>query len=265
MKLVNIKKEKDKYPFGIYNKTQKKKMIISTSIFMIVICIMLYVFFNIFEGIFDLLMLLFMTFFAFIGTLSITIRHDPIRRANQKFLETSNLDDFEKVVFEALKEPLHSESRAYLLLLYVNYLSLYDLDKALEMFTNIKKPTSMFVRSLYDVIEIICCFNDEYFEEAVKLIDQFKNRYPKYKAYINQIERIKIFKCTNEEVKDIEKSFPINTKQKFINYNNASILMAYYESRNNLDQAKIYAKFLVNNAKHLTYTYNEALKLLEKE
>ena len=176
---------------------------------------------------------------------------------------TCNYKDFDLKLQEIEEvENLHSDSKAYLNLLRCNYLEYISPKKTTELFMSIKKPTSAFYKRCYDELEILNYIRSGDYDKAKELIDKHRKAITIDFNTLTLMENtIKIDK--GETIKDVEKVYKLDNKEKFKNIVSAYNLMCYYSKQDNIDKAKEYAKMLLDYQSDFTYINNLAKEVLK--
>lgn len=166
------------------------------------------------------------------------------------------IDELENLKSDKLKEDTYN----YLDILIVDSYFSYDLSKANELFVLLKKPTLKKYAIVYQLVEICYYINNGKYQEAKEKI----NIYSSVNPLIKKINNIGDIYCNKEfKLDNIEKSYPINTKNVYKNVNNASALLSYYQVRNDLSKAKEYATFILNQNTTMEACNSLARNILE--
>ena len=148
------------------------------------------------------------------------------------------------------------------MLFYVNYLYLYDLDKAINLFNDIRIPEHKIYKLNYYTIDIINSINKKDKVEAFNKIESFRKLYPNHK-YISKFERSFTVSLTLDEIPNIKQLHPIDKGMNIQRLINAEVLMHYYNSRNNISEAKKYAEYVVEHGNDLLYLVNKAKEIID--
>ena len=190
---------------------------------------------------------------------------NKLSRTLNKFSKTADYEGFMKEVDKIIENNnLHTEAIKHLRLLQVNYSFLADKEKAFEIFTSIEEPTGKNYKMFYKVIEILYYVNQDNFEKAKELFSDFEFKYPRRKKQILGLKNTLINYGTTEEIKDVEKKYPMkSTKVNNLIY--ASALMTYYKRRNNIQKAKYYACYIKNNTTQFHEIIKEAEEVIKTE
>ena len=211
--------------------------------------------------IFVSMLLSFIIIFVFIIYLN---QHtNPLVKALNVINKEINFTEYEKRILELLNGTnLHEDSKSYLMLFYVNYLYLYDLDKAINLFNDIRIPEHKIYKLNYYTIDIINSINKKDKVEAFNKIESFRKLYPNHK-YICKFERSFTVSLTLDEIPNIKELHPIDKGLNIQRLINAEVLMHYYNSRNNISEAKKYAEYVVEHGNDLLYLVNKAKEIID--
>jgi tetratricopeptide (TPR) repeat protein len=152
--------------------------------------------------------LIFICLFIFVYRISILT--NPAVRALFKFNKELSFIEYERSMLELINvKNLHEDSKSYLMLLYVNYLYLYDLDVAIEYFKNINIPNHKAYKLQFHLIDTINSINKKDHEEALNKLELFKKLYPKNRN-IGMLEMAITVNCTSNEIPNIKELYPID-------------------------------------------------------
>lgn len=230
----------------------------------IVFIIILSVFVGYISAMHEFFSLILYFIFIFSVTVFFIILTNPLLRALIKMNKTAEYEIFSTKIEKILKNNLDEESRNYVLMIKSNYMFAVDKEKGIELFEQVKKP--IYPKYLKDYYNIKSCYhiNMRQFDEAFDCIEEMKKLKVNEKIINVTKTVIKIF-GTNNKIKNIEKIFPMKTGLKFTDLSNANILLYYYNSREFADEAKKYAKYILNNTKCLTEYISLANQVMEKE
>ena len=199
----------------------------------------------------------------FVIVFSLSILSNPLNRAILKFNKDINFNEFENAMLQLIsEETIHYDSRNFLRLSYVNYLYLYDQESAISYFEKIKVPYYKSYKIHYDLIDIINSINKNEKEESNEKFELFKSRYPKNKQ-INNLKRTLIVYFTLDEIPDIKELYPINKGSNIHRLINAHLLMVYYKTRNNIVEAKEFAKYILLHGNDLKEIIKEAQEVID--
>ena len=172
-------------------------------------------------------------------------------------------NEFNDYINKIKDNNLHEDSLSYLLSLEANYCVLYNKEKSIEMFDKIKEPKFKPYNEIYNIIKVCYLINKEENEKALELIEELKIKMPKYSKKISNFEILAKIKDKNIMISNIEDIIRIDNKFPFDNFANAYTLMCYYYERDNIENAKRYAKMVVSNGNEFTEAYNLAIKILD--
>ncbi len=188
---------------------------------------------------------------------------NPFIKILNNFNKNIDFYAYERGILELLNNNLHADSTSYLMLMYVNYMYLVDKEKAFTLFEEITRPEFKSYKLYYYLISIINAINKKDEENAIKLFDFFKSQYPKQKVNIDVISRAFVLYFSSGEIENVKTFYPINKGSLISRIINANVLAYYYQTRNNLSEAKLYAKFVIENANGLSEITNHAKEILE--
>ena len=207
--------------------------------------------------------LIFICLFIFVYRISILT--NPAVRALFKFNKELSFIEYERSMLELINvKNLHEDSKSYLMLLYVNYLYLYDLDLAIEYFNNINIPNHKAYKLQFHLIDTINSINKKDYEEALNKLELFKKIYPKNRN-IGMLEMAITVNCTSIEIPNIKELYPINKGMNIQRLINAEMLMHYFKSRNNISEAKKYAEYVVEHGNDLKNIVNKAKEIIDSD
>jgi hypothetical protein len=253
-----------KMPIGHFSKKHHKMFI-----FMLVSCILLEIgLIYLFEDVLNIeaIVSIFISFvIAVIYVYFISILTNPVSQAILKFNRDINFSEYERTILKLLEEEsLHDESKIYLKLIYVNYLYLYDLDTATSYFDSIEKPNFKNYNYQYKLISLLNSMNKKDFDEASRKLMLFKKQYPKNRN-IKSLETYLTVFSTNEEIDKVKEIFSISKSSNAQRLINAQVLMHYFQTRNNIEEAKVYAKYVLEHANDLKGTMAKAQEIINLE
>ena len=212
------------------------------------------------------------TFISFIITILILSAYvfgfhliiDPHRKALMKFNKDLDFLSFENEINKLLQNNLHPDTRSYLLVLLANYAVMYDLDMSLELFNQAQYPKGKQYQFFYDLVAVTNAFNRKDLNDSIMLVENFKVKYPKKDKQILAFQRYISFKFFGHQIGNVEQLYPINSGLNVSRVINAEFLMLYYDAFNNLEKAKEYASYIVENAFGLKDYYSKAQEILNK-
>lgn len=203
--------------------------------------------------------------FVFVFIIAWGILFNPFSKVVNKFNKDLDFVTFEKGILEMLDNNLHPDSRSHLNVLYANYLYTYDLCRGIELFNKIERPEYKAYRLFYDIVAINNAANEKNEEKAYELLESFKIEHSKYQQHIISLSRLLTIVFTSDEIQNIEAYYPLNNRVKINNIINANTLMSYYSTRNNLEKAKYYAKYLLDNNQTLLQLIAEAEAVMARD
>ncbi len=189
--------------------------------------------------------------------LIVVYKTTPLISILKEINHNMDYESFECKVDEILKTNIHPETYNYLMIIKVNYLFSYDMDRALELFSTLKLPENKKYLPLYYSVKVEGLIHLGKFDEAYQAIqmlqDPLKIKFTHfYKVY-----------CTTEQIENIEAIYPTNQKIKFSNASSLYTKMVYYQSRGNHEKAQEMAKTLIEYAPKLQFFKEEAEKIVK--
>jgi hypothetical protein len=259
------KKGKNKIlPVGHFSQKHHKLQMLSLVLGFILALILISVLLYVFEMNFISSMIIaFVIVYCF--NLILNISTNPLVKILNKFNKEINYSNYEKSILELINgENLHEDSRNYLMLLYVNYMYLYDLDSAVDYFNSIKVPQNKKFSLIYNMVDVINSVNKSDKEEAINKLGLFKQQYQNNKNVLN-IERTITVYFTLDEIANIKELYPIDKGLNIQKVINAHLLMIYYKLRNNDLEAKYYAQYVIDHGNDLKQIVEEAKSIIEAE
>ena len=189
----------------------------------------------------------------------------PLNKTVWKFNKEINFADFEKEMLEMISHDyLHPDSKSYLQCFYANYMALYDKEKSLQYFENIKEPKHKAYKRTYDLISLVYSLNKRNEEEFYLKLEQFKIKYPKFKS-ISSVETSANIFFKDAKIDNVDAIYDMNKGSNIQKLINANALMAYYHRRNDLVKAKLYAQYVIEHGNDLKYTVEKANKIISLE
>lgn len=178
--------------------------------------------------------------------------------AINEFMKTADYERFMLDIDGMLENSSFKKATLKLKLMQVEYTFLVDKDRAIQMFSNIDLPKSIFSQMLYKIIEIHCYIAKNDFQTASELINELQTRHRITRKQIRFLKDIITVLDSEKEIKNIEKKYSI-IRKKVDSLINASVLLNYYKRRGNLKKAKYYARYILHN----TSQFKEIIKLSE--
>ena len=201
----------------------------------------------------------------FIHILFSSIVTSPLNKTVWKFNKEINFANFEKEMLEMISHDyLHPDSKSYLQCFYANYMTLYDKEKSLQYFENIKEPKHKAYKRTYDLISLYHSLNKRDEEEFYKKLEQFKIKYPKFKNF-SRVETSAIVFLKDEKIDNVEEVYNTVKGSNIQKLINANTLMVYYHTRNDLVKAKLYAQYIIEHGNDLKYTVEKANEIISLE
>ncbi len=263
-----IKNEEGKLPYGTCSEKERKKFIKTFLLSLLALVIVLIeIIFEIAINnlVIGLILIWFIVTLYILFLITNKMNNDPLIKANNKFYETLNFEEFEKSIEEISKENLHSETIKLVMCYYANNLFTVDMKKAIEIIDNIDIPTSNFVRHLYDIMQILKYVNLDNQEEVKCLLDIYNSnkKYNKlqFSQMKKQINKVYISRYTEEVIEKLnEDKKPAN---KFLEIDKYLGLMLYYDKRKNKEKAIYYANKILEMNSNLHEYNNSAKQILE--
>ena len=249
---------------GYFSKKHRKQVYLVLGLSFLVAVAVIFLFDMLLEtGIFVAMLMAFPVIFIFILVGNVLV--NPLQKAIKKFHKDQDFLDFEKTVLSLKENNLHPDTNSYLDAFYGNYLATYDVAKSIEWLNQVERPTYKTYIPFYDMFLIINAVNEENYEESYARLNAFIQNHPKQKLnYINLERSVQIY-LTTDEVLNVETLYPINKKYPLVNLINANLLMVYYKKRGNLEKAKYYAEFIINNTTTLKQYINDANEVLNTD
>lgn len=182
--------------------------------------------------------------FAVIIVFFVSIKFNSMRKILNSINKELDIEKFNTLIEQTLKNNLHPESYNYLLLVKANYYLDCDQEVSIKLFEQTHRPNNKKKALIYDVLEIEILITLKKYAEALEKINKLPNIYkPTLQNYYSLY-------ASNEEISNIEILFITNSKVPFTNLNSIFSLMYYYETRLNHDKALKYAdKILEYNTK----------------
>lgn len=195
---------------------------------------------------------------CFIFYLAVWILSNPFPRMVKSVNTTGDYAKFSKELNELYNENLHPETRTYLKIIEAAFLTAVDKNAAIELYEGIEAPKTKQYRMLYDGLCMDMALIRDDYNALNKLIEEFKLTYPKSKNH-EKINREALIYTSTDVIEDIESFYPTTTKYIFLNMINSEILMKYYLKRNQYNNAKRYANFILDANTELA-TLNQAAR-----
>lgn len=253
--------EKNVLPIGIYSKKQQITNLVGFTLVLliaIVTAMLLVKYTNLHYG-FICLIEIPIVFVLFMIVVIISLQFNPFFKAIKAVNNQLNFKDFSLSLDQIASSKLHEETINYLEIIRANYMFAYNKKEGINHFEKTIMPTAKLYMADYLLIEIAYAINKEDYNKAHEILATFKEKYPRYnKNKLLTIEtNLKIFE-TKDIIDNIETLFPTNTKNNFLNINNASILATYYLKQDNREKALNYANYLLNIKTDMVEFYNLA-------
>ena len=204
----------------------------------------------------------FIVLLMFIHFMFSSIVTSPLRKIVLKFNKEINFANFEKEMLEMISHDyLHPDAKSCLECFYANYMALYDKEKSLQYFENIKEPKHKAYKRTYDLVSLYHSLNKRDEEEFYKQLEQFKIKYPKFKNFSRVETSANIF-LKDEKIDNVDAIYDMNKSSNIQKLINANALMVYYHRRNDLVKAKKYAEYVAKHGNDLKYTVLKANEIL---
>ncbi|MCH5171779.1 MAG: hypothetical protein J1F31_02975 [Erysipelotrichales bacterium] len=262
--VVKVKK-KDTIPFGYCSFKEFVIFISATLISCVPLGIGTYLFIeNIFSDIGNqnVGVYFFISTFLLIFTVIIYGFTNKLTKALTAFSKSTDYNRFMLDTNAILQNKINDEYAIYIKLLQVNYSFIVDKENAYKIFESIQTPTRMSNKRLYGLVEILYFINKSEYQKADDLLTKFGLTYGrKSKQFIN-LKNLIIAFSSDKEIMNIESKYPLKYT-KLINLINASTLLEYYKNRNNLNKAKFYASYILNNTTQFTQIIEEAEQVMK--
>lgn len=197
---------------------------------------------------------------ALLFILFISVVTNPLFKIEKERNRTGDIKKFILDVKSLKSDLVKEESINYLNIILVNAYFSFDLEKGLEMFKSLKKPTVKKFAYIYQLVEVCYYINKGEFDKANEGIISYKDINP----YIKKLNKdfVKIYSSKECIIENIEKMFPINTNKIYVNVNNAETLLTYYSLRENEIKAKEYASFILKSNTTMEECNKHARKVL---
>lgn len=240
-----------KLGYGLYNKKQHITNLIIFFVFVLsLVALIVLIAFNVIPHI------VISSFFCLcIILLFLIIESSPLLKIQKKFLKSCNVNEYINKIDSLIDEELlDNDTNNFLKINKANVLYLIDKDEAREIMDSIdealiKKNDCLLY---YVKMKIVDRINYEDFEEAHKLCDKYKIKYPKFEKSINQMEKLISMFDSKVLINNVDKIYKITTISLYNNIINASYLMYYYENRIDVledakDKAVVNAQYIVDN------------------
>lgn len=249
-------------PIGHFSKKYHTLWNFTLIVIILISAVLSYVFVNFLH--FETITSVILTFLiVFIGIYVVNLFINPLSKAILKFNNDIKFSEYEKTLLDLMSErTIHPDSRNYIMLVYVNYLYLHDIEAAIKYFEQITVPNYKPYRTYYDVIDTLNSFNKRDKEEAYIKLEQFKKQYPKHK-YVTLLERTFVVSFTLDEIPNIKELYPIDKSINIQRLINAHLLMNYFKTRNNILEAKVYAQYVLEHANDLNGIIKEAQEVMD--
>lgn len=196
--------------------------------------------------------------FVIILLFIITINTSTLRKLLNYINNDLNYEKFIEEIENLQKTNLHPETYNYLEIIKVDYMFVYDIDVAISIFENLKRPTNKQYQLFYDVVEIEYLIRKQNYELALEKIEKIN---PAQRSILQNFYKVLV---TTDEMLNIESIYLENNKLKFNNVVSVYLKMHYYETRSNHDNAKLYAKKLIGLAPGFKEYVAYANKILKK-
>lgn len=240
-------------PEGIYDKKELKVMYSFWIIYIIIILTLVIIFENL-----DInsLYLFISVPFAVIILFALSASNNSLRKILNTINKDLDMDEFLKLIDEALSKNVHPETYNNLLVIKANYMFAYDKEEAIKIFEMTHEPTNKRFKSFYDIVRIEYLIKTFKYDEALRKIDNLDSV---QKPSIQNFYKVM---ATTEEMYNIETLYPENNKFKFINASSIYSKMHYYSTRKISDKAIIYAKKMIEYAPQLKEYISEAHNIL---
>ena len=173
-----------------------------------------------------------------------------------KYEKTLNFDELMNHINKLRKNKLAEDSRAYLDLIEVDYLFNIDLNKAIEIFNNIKKPEHLQYKLTYDLISLCVAINAKDYSLYDHYYEITTNDFAKIKGgvWLKNLKRIKLIKELMAEERcnpEIEQIFKLDQRTMFSSLNCAMVLVQYYKLKGEEENMTKYIKFIKDNGSGL--------------
>lgn len=250
-------------PYGFYS---RKHLNIFLSIFFFLVALSIFVSIIMYKHQVLNHPLLYIFVELFLILMAFLIAHcfgNPMIPIMRKFYKTGNFNQFRKKTANLLKYKLNTEVAKEIIIYTVLYLFDVNANEAAEIYRLIQAPRAKLNKYLYEITTIKYNTLMGYYDEAEKLIAEFeKNHKNVDKQVLGNKILVQIGK-NNVTLKDIDESFPIDTKSNYVNVRNAYFLMRYYQYFSKLQEAKTFAKFVRDNGENFYELVDEAEEVLK--
>lgn len=200
-----------------------------------------------------LIVLLFFSYFVFKS-------QTPLVKAGLQLNKDLNFQILFEKFDQWLQEPLHPETINIIKTWQANYLFLLDMSKGLDLFKETYEPKE--INFDYKLIEICYYINQNQKESAYECFQNLKKTFKFNKGYIQKLDNLLKIHFTDEEIPNIEKLYP-EAKFRLSSLLNHQILMRYYDSRKQLQNALIHANYILENGQACHELYKEAQNIKE--
>jgi tetratricopeptide (TPR) repeat protein len=201
--------------------------------------------------IFGILLLFIAVFF-----MTLFLQITPINKVLVRFEKTLNYEELKSSLDEFRKNDLAEDSRIYLDIIQANYLYMINLDEAIKILFEVKKPQNPSYVIQYYLIKLYGLLNqkdyegfDKLYEDVIKDINEKKQNF-----WMKKFRDVKAIKeMHQQEVCDpiIEETFKLTGKTLFSDLANAIVLVKYYKLKKNEDEFIKYRDFILENGKPL--------------
>lgn len=255
-----VKGEKGKLPYGIYSKKHNNlnNIFVFAWIALYIIFVML-----VMESEHFWILVMIMAIIWFVVLLVVVTLINPLNKAIRRAMDKLEIKEALSDMFDIMKNNLHSQSRTLVQIHCVNLLIDYDLEKAKMLFNSIQKPNENSIKNIYYLVEMALLNTLGQYEEVKIKLEEFRMNFPKMiKQYESMKLALEIHSSTNE-IENIQQKYPIDTKMKFLNVENATGLAKYYYTRGKKEEGEKFANFVKENGKNLERIYNEICEMYQ--
>ncbi len=251
-----------KLPEGIL--TVKQAIILYGVLLLLVILAIVYLFIwvNLFNKkmITAIIIMFIVLFVLFIPLVFFT---NPLRKIVNKYNKDLNFNDFYNSINKLLSNNLSDDTRIYLMLVLSNYMYYKNKEEGIRLFNSLNRPKSKNYARVYDQFAVTNAIFEDDNELIYKRIEDLSLD-PKNIQLVKQAERFITLYKTNEYIDNIEKLYPINTVNNYMNLVNEFNLMWYYDTRGYNDKALEIAKRIISYNLDLDYMNDVSNKIINK-
>ena len=165
----------------------------------------------------------------------------PFPRATRKFMLTADKDKYIETLNMWSQNNIHTDSKIFLKANIANILFLDSKEEGIELFESLQAPQNNLYKDQYNQIKATYYIKKGDLESAKNMLSSISN------INIRQsLERAIFVYFYDDLFPSIESYYPYNTKMKFINLSNLDLLLYYSITRGLKDDAKKYAKLILD-------------------